>query len=99
MGGVHAPGGAQSWSHFANSMSGHIEPQDRYSASALIALGGRDQLAASGAPTTLAELASMQAMAYEHPHLSLNGDYHSWPANLLFPVNGMEPNHGMGPGQ
>ncbi|KAI9814705.1 MAG: hypothetical protein M1832_005704 [Thelocarpon impressellum] len=46
--GTYAPSwnpGSQSWRQWTGTMAGNLEPQDRYSASALMQLGGRGDLA------------------------------------------------------
>jgi len=52
---AHSASGSQSWQAWTSTMAGNLEPQDCYSASALMQLGGRD-LAGQDAP----ELAALQ---------------------------------------
>lgn len=58
--------GAQSWQQWTNTVAGQLEPQDCYSASALMQLGGRDladgSVAANGtAQTSMGDVNNMQA--------------------------------------
>ncbi|KAI9845552.1 MAG: hypothetical protein M1837_004649 [Sclerophora amabilis] len=60
--------GSQSWRQWTGTMAGNLEPQDCYSASALMQLGGRNELSSSGdagASVTAAPVADMGSSAVE----------------------------------
>ncbi|PVH87083.1 hypothetical protein DL98DRAFT_480037 [Cadophora sp. DSE1049] len=94
------PPGAQAWQQWANSI-GQVEPQDRYSASALIQLGARDSAAAvNSAQTTMPDINGLQPVIGFDPQMGhLNGVINAWPqSTFMEPGQGMGPNSGMGHG-
>lgn len=55
--------GSQSWQAWTSTMAGNLEPQDRYSASALMQLGGRDLSVVTDAVSSAAPMADMTGVS------------------------------------
>jgi len=88
------PPGAQAWQQWTHSI-GQVEPQDRYSASALIQLGARGNAAGiNGAQTTIPDMNGLQPVLGFDPQMGhLHGGINTWPQSTF-----LEPGQGMGPG-
>ena len=80
--------GSQAWQQWTNTMAGNLEPQDCYSANALMQLGGRDLADGSsgGSGQTLNAQVGVGVSQLEHnvSHLGASGGMGvTWPLNIF----------------
>jgi len=80
--------GSQAWQQWTSTMAGNLEPQDCYSASALMQLGGRDLADGSsgGSGQTLNTQVGVGVGQLEHNvgHLGASGGMGvTWPLNIF----------------
>ncbi len=84
--------GSHSWQQWTSAMAGNLEPQDRYSATALMQLGGRDLNVADGVSTSapLADMTGAQATVLGSdagglnvPSMGSGVPTGAWPLNIF----------------
>jgi hypothetical protein len=88
---VNPHSGSQAWQQWTSTVAGNLEPQDCYSASALMQLGGREGNGNGNIPqpgTSLGEMTSSQAVTMEQNVGHLGGQMTggigmSWPLNIF----------------
>ncbi|KAI9742897.1 MAG: hypothetical protein M1818_003626 [Claussenomyces sp. TS43310] len=82
--------GSQSWQQWTSTMAGNLEPQDRYSASALMQLGGRDLTVGdnTGSSAPIADMAGAQMVSMGVTSTPAGGETMNtggvtWPLNIF----------------
>ena len=78
--------GSQAWQQWTSTMAGSLEPQDCYSASALMQLGGRDLGNGDGAQQTSGEMtmaAGATAGVLDHAQVAGQMTGGTWPLNIF----------------
>jgi Fungal specific transcription factor domain len=77
---------SQSWQQWTSTMTGNLEPQDRYSASALMQLGGRDLGVpdVAGSSSSITDLGTQTSMAQDaSTNMSSASPGIAWPLNIF----------------
>jgi hypothetical protein len=76
---------SQAWQQWTTTMAGNLEPQDCYSANALMQLGGRDLAEASsgGNLHTGDAQTSVGVGQLDHGHMAASGMAGTWPLNIF----------------
>jgi len=76
--------GSQAWQQWTSTMAGNLEPQDCYSASALMQLGGRDLGHAEAGAQTSSAIADMAVSEQGHLGGQVTGGMGAaWPLNIF----------------
>lgn len=81
----NSSGTQSSWQQWTNTLAGNLEPQDCFSASALVQLGGRvlaEANANSGQGSGMGDMNTNQAAAMDGP-THLGAQVNQWPLNIF----------------